>query len=306
MRRSLYVSTCLIAVTFVGGCDLAGSDPVSEDEIVVEAYLEAGADIGPVRLSRVVGIDDRYDFTTAALRNADVVIRRIGSGGAVEEAIAYIELPDQPGVYWTFPRVKVAPSATYELSVSVPATGETVSARTIVPGAFEILEAGPETVLYQGPQQIEVLLTRSTYPGRSTIFVFSTESLDPRIETLTPFYREVVEPDTDADEDELADFLINESPPLNESGYQIDDGGNVRITVPWLAFAFYGPNRLRTNAIDDNLYDFVRSQRVQQGGSTLAPGEIPNVIDHIQGGIGVFGSYASAAVNVVVTPNPGL
>ncbi|MBT8401659.1 MAG: DUF4249 domain-containing protein [Rhodothermia bacterium] len=290
-------------VVIAAGCDLteAGSD--SSGEIVVEAYLQAGEDMGQVRLSRVASIEDRYDFTTVAVRGAQVEIRRIGEDGSIEEALVFAELPDRPGVYWILPRVKVLPLATYELFVLVPESGETVRSRTIVPGAFSVIEFGPETSQYQSTEQIEVLLTRSDYPGRPAIFVFSTESLDPRIDTLTPFYREVVDPDQDADDDELDDFLVNESPPLNESGYQIDEDGNLSIKVPWLAFAFYGPNELRTNAIDDNLYDFVRSQRVQQGGSTLAPGEIPNVLDHIDGGIGVFGSYASASVRVTVTRN---
>lgn len=305
IRRASRLLLCG-TILFASGCDLTDAGSDSSGEIVVEAYLQAGEDMGQVRLSRVASIEDRYDFTTVALRGAQVEIRRIGQDGSVEEALSFTELPDRPGVYWFFPRVKVVPLATYELFVSVPQSGETIRSRTVVPGAFDVIEFGPETSQYQSAEQIEVLLTRSDYPGRPAIFVFSTESLDPRIETLTPFYREIVDPDQDADDDELADFLVNESPPLNESGYQIDEDGNLSIKVPWLAFAFYGPNELRTNAIDDNLYDFVRSQRVQQGGSTLAPGEIPNVLDHIEGGIGVFGSYASASVRVNVTRNPSL
>ncbi len=297
---------CCFAGLVAGGCDLTESGLESSGEIVVEAYLQAAEDMGQVRVSRVASIDDRYDFTTVAVRAARVEIRRIGDDGTVEETFTFTELPDRPGVYRTFPGVAVVPLSTYELFVSVPESGEVIRSRTIVPGAFSVIEFGPETSQYQSAQQVEVLLTRSEYPGRPAIFVFSTESLDPRIETLTPFYREVVDPDQDTDDDELADFLVNESPPLNESGYQIDEDGNLSIKVPWLAFAFYGPNELRTNALDDNLYDFVRSQRVQQGGSTLAPGEIPNVIDHIDGGIGVFGSYASASVRVTVTPNSNL
>lgn len=295
----------LCAVVFLAsGCDLTDAGSDSSGEIVVEAYLQAGEDMGQVRLSRLASIEDKYDFTTVALRGAQVEIRRLSQDGSLEESLVFTELPDRPGVYRIFPSVKVLPLATYELFVSVPESGETVRSRTIVPGAFTVIEFGPETSPYQSADQIEVLLTRSDYPGRPAIYVFSTESLDPRVETLTPFYREVVDPDQDADDDELADFLVNESPPLNESGYQIDEEGNLSIKVPWLAFAFYGPNELRTNAIDDNLYDFVRSQRVQQGGSTLAPGEIPNVLDHIEGGMGVFGSYASASVRVTVTRNP--
>ena len=42
-----------------------------------------------------------------------------------------------------------------------------------------------------------------------------------------------------------------------------------------VAIIFYGPNRIFANALDDNLYDYIRSQSIQQGGSTFSPGEIP-------------------------------
>ena len=279
----------------LSGCDSVSTD--TEPSVVVEAYLEAGASFGQVRLSRTIGIDQRYDSTSAAVRNADVQVRRLGDDGTVEEVIPYAERQTQPGVYRTLAGPIVQPFSTYELMATIPEAGGVVRARTIVPGSFDVIEAGPDTVEYQGPRQVEVLTTRSMYPGRQAILVFSTESLEPAIEALTPFYRDVVD---DGDEDDLKDYLINESPPLNEDGYQIDESGHLRVKVPWLAFAFYGQNRLRMNAIDDNLFDFVRSQNVQQGGSTLAPGEIPDVIDHIEGGTGVFGSYARVAVSVTV------
>ena len=59
----------------------------------------------------------------------------------------------------------------------------------------------------------------------------------------------------------------------------------------------------RASAVDDNLFDFIRSQSVQQGGSTLAPGEIPNVLDHIEGGTGIFGSLARVSHETFVRPN---
>ena len=54
------------------------------------------------------------------------------------------------------------------------------------------------------------------------------------------------------------------------------------------------------NAIDDNLYDFVRSQIIQQGGSTFAPGEIPNILERVNGAHGVFGSYARVSFDLFV------
>jgi len=49
------------------------------------------------------------------------------------------------------------------------------------------------------------------------------------------------------------------------------------------------------------MYDFLRSQSVQTGGSTLSPGEIQNIDYNVEGGIGIFGSMASdtIAVNIL-------
>jgi hypothetical protein len=52
--------------------------------------------------------------------------------------------------------------------------------------------------------------------------------------------------------------------------------------------------------VDDNIFDFVRSHTVQQGGSTLSPGEIPNVLDRVEGGTGIFGSSAQITYETFV------
>jgi hypothetical protein len=289
MRPAIVVGLLLLAVS--GGCDSAVSFD-RDNEIVVEGYLVANRQFGQIRLSRTQPVENRYEYTPFAIRGADVQVHRMGASGEVEEAVQYSEDPDQPGVYIAEGVESVLPLSVYELLVSVPSTGELVSSRTTVPGAYTILDSGPDTVVYQSLQPPEVTVSRSVYPGRPAIFVFSTESLDPSVENLTPFYRDVVDPDDDFDEEELEDYLINESPLLNEEGYEAISEDVLKVKVPWLAFAFYGRNLLRSNALDDNLYDFIRSQSVQQGGSTFAPGEIPNVIDHVEGGTGIFGSYS--------------
>ena len=292
----------MIPAVIVASFLLAACDSVAtfdrDNEVVVEGYLVANESFGQVRLSRVQPVEDVYDFTPSAVRNAMVEVRRLDDGGAVVESIGYEEDPDQPGVYRAEPGPTVRPLSTYELLVEIPATGETVSSRTIVPGAYEIIDTGPDSVVYQGAQQAEVLVTRSEYPGRPAIFVFSTESLEPTVANLTPFYRDVADPEDESDVESLQDYIVNESPPLNEEGYDEISENELRVQVPWLAFAFYGRNRLRSNALDNNLYDFVRSQAVQQGGSTFAPGEIPNIIDRIDGGTGIFGSYSVVETEV--------
>ena len=87
---------------------------------------------------------------------------------------------------------------------------------------------------------------------------------------------------------------------FNEDNYDVNPDGTLTIRYPWLGITFYGPNRLIANALDDNLYDFIRSQSVQQGGSTFAPGEIPNPLARVNGAHGVFGSYARVSFDLFV------
>ena len=82
------------------------------------------------------------------------------------------------------------------------------------------------------------------------------------------------------------------SPVINEASY-IDLGdGSLLVQVPFLAFGYYGPSRVSLVSLDAALQAFVQTQAVQLGGSTLSPGEIPNVTTNVVGGLGLFGSYA--------------
>ena len=72
------------------------------------------------------------------------------------------------------------------------------------------------------------------------------------------------------------------------------------MDLPWLAFGFYGPSEVTLVSLDDAFQDFVETQAVQGGGSTLSPGEIPNVTSNVTGGLGVFGSFAQQTVQLTI------
>ena len=296
-----FIFTALVVGLILSGCD---SNDLSDNErvVVVESYLIANAQLGNVRLSRSSSVNEAYDFTSSAIANAVVTVTLLTENGEPEQVFEYITNTEEPGIYRpgvTAPgtSARVLPGRSYRLNVDIPGQLEDITATTLVPGAFELLDANASTIEYQSDEQLELVLTRSITPGRQSVFVFATESLQPTSELLTPFYRDLV---GDSEED-LEDLRITESPIINEANYDINDDGTITVRLPWLAVAFYGPNRLTANALDDNMFDFIRSQTVQQGGSTLAPGEIPNVIDRIEGGTGIFGSLARSSYEVVIT-----
>ena len=290
--------TAILVVLCLAGCD-SNNFEGHRSEIVVESYLIAGEPVPKVRVSRSASARRTYDFTDNAVKGAEVIVTRLDASGVVEEVTRYEEIEEQPGLYWPMEENLVRAGSTYRLEVD-PIGLPLVTATTIVPGAFELIRASADTLIYQGSDQFELDVTRSEYPGRQSIFIFATEALSPTADLLTPFYRDI----TGDSEDDLASLRITESPLINEGNYEINDDGTLTIKLPWIAVAFFGPNRLTANAIDDNMYDFLRSQFVQQGGSTLSPGEIPNVIEHIEGGTGVFGSLSRSIFEAFIIPPP--
>ena len=278
----------LFALLTLAACD-SGDPGTYEEEVVVEGYLEAGAPFEPIRLSRTLPLNRESTFRV--VQDAEVRVDLLDESGMVEASYPFRMATDEPGVYRAVDEAaRVEPLRTYRLEASVPGS-DRIIATTVVPDTFSVVGASADSLVYQSTDQFELRVTRSRVPGRDqTYFIFVTEALDAREEQLTPFAKALFE-DQDG-EITIEELRINGAPILNEGNYDANADGTLTIKVPWLAIIFYGPNRLIANAIDDNLYDFIRSQSVQQGGSTFAPGEIPNVLERIEGARGVFGSYA--------------
>lgn len=301
------LSCVLVATVLLGACDTTAPQP--DQQVVVEAYLRAKAPLGIVRLARTVGPEATHDPTEATVRGADVSVeRRDGEGGA---SVPYMENDSIPGVYEPTRFTMVEPATTYELQVQTP-DGAEVTATTTVPEALDVVESRNDTTVYQSADQPALTVPATARGDEQNVFIFTTTSLldfgrpEPELRSqLTPFYRSNYEPE----EDTLEAFRITSSGLLNEGNYNRNNG-TITIRLPWFALAFFGPNELAINVVDDNLYDFLRTQQAQQSGFSaqqpgLGPGEIPNVLDHVEGGTGLFGSFAQASRTVLIQrPSP--
>lgn len=291
------LSTLVLLLLAVGliGCDT--TTPVSESQVVVEAYLQGGAPMDSIRLTRSVDVDRAYRPSDAAVRNAEVEVRRLAADGTTAATIPFEET--RAGVYapTPTPRPRVRPRTTYGLSVTTE-DGDTITATTTVPDTVSIVATRNETALYQGDEQPTFTLTppQSNRSGQAVLVLTTTSRLDfrrPESELrrqLTPFYREEYDPA----EDSIEAFRTTSSGILNEANFTRDEQGRIITTLPWIAVAFFGPNETAVHVIDDNLFDVIRSQQVQSPGGAgpgLGPGELPNVIEHVEGGTGIFGSY---------------
>ncbi len=296
MIKQTHILALSIILLALGGCDLYSQDEY-EEYYVVESYLIAERPLPTVRLSKTLPVGREYTFDEAAVSNANVEINLLDGNGDIEQTFPYQLQSD--GIYEPLFPVIVQPERRYRLHITFNNSPHEITAQTLVPGTFETVGAVVDSIDYQDPAQIEITTTRSVYPGRQGFFIFTLNAANVDSANLTPFYEDQV---LDQDEN-IQDYAINSSGIINEENYEENEDGTLTLRVPWLAVAFYEENDITANAIDDNMYDFLRSQEVQGGGSTLPPGEIQNVIYNVEGGIGLFGSLASDTNRVFIRRN---
>ncbi|MCR9133891.1 MAG: DUF4249 domain-containing protein [bacterium] len=291
-----YLLTIIALFTALSACEVYEQDSY-EEYYVVESYLVANRQLPQVRVSTTAPVNDFYAFTRSAIADAQVQIRLLDpSGSSIEEVFTYTS--DSAGIYQPMDTHDVLPTRSYQLYVTIPTTSAEITATTVVPDTFKVISTVLDTLVYQSTEQLEITVSESTYPGRQNIFIFNTIALDPDPAMLTPIYADFLE-----DEIVTLDELTNtESGLLNAANFTVNQDQSITIRYPWIAVAFYGDNKLIATTVDDNVYDFVRSESVQLGGSTLSPGEIQNVITHVEGGLGIFGSLASDTIQTYIKP----
>ena len=290
MKKLIAILTTL---ALLSSCELYEQDEYQE-YYVVESYLIANGNLQQVRLSTTNPIDETYQFEGNAVSGATVKIQRLNPDSTIAEEYTYQQ--QQPGIYTPVNNITVRAAQLYRLYVTTP-NGDEISATTYVPGNFETINELEPSYVYQGEQQVELTTTPSSYiTNRQTYFIFTINALDPTPNNLTTFYADQV----DDDETDIEEYYVNSSGIVNEGNFDQNSDGTITLRLPWLAVAFYGTNNIFVNAIDDNLYDFIRSHDTQSGGSTLSPGEIQNIRYNVEGGIGIFGSMASDTIGTFI------
>ena len=305
-RAAFCLLAAFSAALALAGCDFYESAEF-EDDYVLESLLLAGDPFRVVRLSRTAGIDETYSFSKQAVSGAEMRLELLGPQGEVAERFPLVEDPGAKGVYRpedTAPQV--LPGRTYRLRAETP-SGDELSASTTVPPAAELVSASAEALPFprtgQSQREGERLRLRITSPGAADapvrLFLINV-AVNADEENLTDFARGLL--NESSGDLELDDLRIAESPILDESVYTRNDDGTITIDVPWFVFSFYGTNEIGVLVLDEVLYDFIRSQAAQQGVSTLSPGEIPNALDNVGGGTGVFGSFTAVRYQFQVLP----
>ncbi|MEO0559402.1 MAG: DUF4249 family protein [Bacteroidota bacterium] len=329
MRAVLFLS--LLVLGSLAGCDTT-TVGTGDEQVVVSASLIAGQPLTHVELSLTRPIDAFFDPEEARVTNAEVSISLLDASGSVEETTPYRYEGGQLSLY--VPVSDIPPIAlagrTYQLDVVIPGSpARRLTATTTIPEMIEVVEPPDALVEYQSGQGPAFVVSQSERDGEKVVFLISVRSEDP-----VDFERVVVESDTlfrsvpesgfapvpfvvsfancepDSNdqllcEDDLSDFNGGSSPLINQESYIDLGNGSLQVNIPWLAFGFYGPADVNLVSLDAALIDYLETQTLQFAPTTLSPGEIPNIISNVDGGLGVFGSVSQVRVQTTVVPQAG-
>ncbi|MEZ4700486.1 MAG: DUF4249 family protein [Rhodothermales bacterium] len=281
----------LILLSLAAGCDSYRQDDF-EPEYVVESYLIAGEALPALRLSTTASIEHAYAFETQGVRGATASISLL-DGAGIAERYPLVEI--SPGLYEPVDNdVVVLAGRRYALGVTTP-DGTQIQAQTLVPGDFDLFPPASDTIVYRQQATFTVDVTESAYPGRSAIYILKLHASDTT-GALTPLYQGWLD-DEIVTREELID---NNSGILNEANFEPVGDGRLRIVLPWIAVAFFGENEVVVDAIDDNLFDFIRTR---EDNGTRPLGELENPVDHVDGARGIFGSLARRQMPVYIHPD---
>lgn len=280
----------IILIILLAGCELYEQDQYRE-MIAVEAYAIANRSLPAVYVSTTMPAVNEYSFEDAAIDNAIVQISLMSENEDEEDTFSYVATA--PGTYLPQTSHTIIPGRTYRLDIQFNNRSEVLQAYTTIPNDFTIQNEVRDTVVYQSDEQLELVVSAIDREDSQNVFVINTIAQAADFDNLTPFYRSLIDEDDDS---ELEDFINNSSGLINEGNFEINEDGTITLSFPWIGVAFFEENLVVTNNVDKNLSDFIRSQEIQLGGSTLPPGEIPNARYNVEGGIGVFGSISSDTV----------
>ncbi len=308
--RSFWLAVLLPLLLAVGllGCDTTATQP--ESQIAVEAYLLAQDPLPTVQLTRTVDATETFAPRDQAVEGASVNIQRLADDSSVVETTTYSET-DTAGVYAPVPPSPptVEPKTTYRLEVDAGEDAR-ITATTTVPDTLSVLSVANtrevanspvDTAAFQNEAQqpaLTVTAQEDSLFDRQSVYLFTVTSRPSGgelvEEDLTPLYCDTY----DADDDSLETFRVSSSGLLNEANFERNPDGTLNVDLPWIGVAFFGPNEVAINVVDDNYYDFLRSTSAQR---SAPPGEYPNIIEHVENGTGIFGSYARTAVQIAFT-----
>ena len=279
----------------------------AEDEVIVDGVLIVGQKLPDLFVRRTLSLNQRHTREAAGILDAEV---RVLQGS---QEFAYAADADWAGRYLPpLDAPLVEPQTEYALEVLVGA--KQVRAHTTTPERIQVREtvlidektsailrtlksfAEVGDAVYEAPENqlthSEGFLEIRLAPSPLEIYQVALFSQDRDSEF-------VINDDFIDSEEEKEEFRNGSSPPL-----AVRDG---IVRLPWFAVVFAGRYLTKVYALDQNWFDYTRSNP-QEGGGNFAGGLIGDNFErplfHVEGGIGLFGSASVDSVGFFVLPRP--
>lgn len=256
------------------GCDGA-IDSAYEEELVLSAYLFAGEHLDSVSLERTTPFGERIDNDAIAVEGAEITITSNG------ETFNLLPIPGRKGRYY-LPDHIIEGGRKYDIIVR--AGEHTLTASTVVPLPISFIGLNdslpPTRVLYLDTNNYGAFIySLKAGPGDATHkqYIMQVTSLDVR------------------DDNKIRN--PPPGPPVDTTAYSrysfFRTSPDFRI-VPSL-ISHFGRNRIAIHALDTNWFDYHRMVFGSRGNYQPS-------LNHVNGGLGVFGSSARDTVTVLIRP----
>ncbi len=287
MKPTIIKILLLILLT---ACTVANTSTF-HPQYVVQAYLIADNSLPGIRLSSTVAPGDKYVQRDVAVSDATLEVQLLKDDSGIEKVFRY-QYSDN-GIYMPDTNAIVLPGRTYKLYITFPGNNTRISAETTVPDAFKIISVSEDTVTYNQNEPIRFLASRISGSNNSK-YLFNVISQNPI--TLTPYYKHQL----DVDGNKTPAWYLNVQSGILNGSFFTQTGNDIELRLPWDVIAFYGSNLVIPNIIDTNLYDFIRSSNTSDENKQLSSGYINEIIYHIDGGIGIFGSMSRDSLMVYI------
>jgi hypothetical protein len=286
-RFVLLAMTVVMVMAVLSGCDNAIQSNYTE-QLVVDGFLYAGEPVDSIVLHRTTPFGAYYDDLDYAVDGATVTI--------TVDGVAHPLLPTglKGRYYLPASDLVVEGGKTYNLTVSAPnlQTGgvQSVTATTTVPmpihfsAVADSIRGKTFSVDTNNLASLAFVVTAGPVDNPNRRYLLSVRALDTvEADSISPASRGYFP-------GELPDIDTN----LTIRYSNLATGPAIAIT-PRL-FIWYGPNLITFYAIDTNWSDYQR-QVIGRGGTNYQP-----TLNHINGGIGIFGSAARDTVTIFLKP----
>lgn len=306
---------CVALLAGVNGCDTTRDSgeligPGMAGTLVIDSYLIVDEPLPRLLVSQTIAADQPYTNAAAAVSGAEVEIVVDGINHF------YSSDPDSAGLYLPPAGAPlVLPNTTYHLRVE--SEGRIATAETTTPEPYTIQSAW--LLDEQTLQEVHEMVIFANGTGMDEVFSAPENRLEylrglPELRfdpVAVPAYQVgVLRLDLDSEAVIDLSFLDDQDrrDVLEETKYggaspamELNEG---RLRMPWFAIVFAGRHLFKVFALDENWFDYIRSNGVDTDNNWggLAGDAFERPIFHIEGGIGLFGSASVDSIGLVVLP----